>query len=77
MSLRWLLVALVIAATAAFVVGVSIERGDEPAHHAAGEAAGEQLEVGGEGEAQHAGGEATEGTTTEETHAELRPLGVD
>ena len=31
MSLRSLLVALVVAATAAFVVSVSIERGNEPA----------------------------------------------
>jgi hypothetical protein len=81
MSLRVLLVAFVIAATAAFVVGVSIERGDEAAHQAAGEAAaptGEHQAGGGEGEAQHAEGESAEGTTTtEEPRTELRPLGVD
>jgi hypothetical protein len=81
MGLRVLLVALVIAATASFVVGVSIERGDEAAHHAAGEAAapaGEGQEAGGEGEAQHAEGESAEGAAnTEEPHAELRPLGID
>jgi hypothetical protein len=80
MSLRVLLAAFVIAATAAFVVGVSIERGDEAAHQDAGKAApaGEHGEAGGEDEAQHAEGESAEGTTTtEEPHAELRPLGVD
>ena len=80
MSLRVLLVALVISATAAFVVGVSIERGNEPTQHAASEAAAssdEHQEAGGEGE-QDAEGESAEGTTnTEEPHAELRPLGVD
>jgi hypothetical protein len=80
MSLRVLLVALAIAATAAFVVGVSIERGDEPPQHAATEAAtssDEHQEAGGEGE-QHAEGGSAEGTTNaEEPHAELLPLGVD
>jgi hypothetical protein len=81
MGLRSLLLALVIAATAAFVVGVSIERGDEPAQHAASEAAApaqEGQEAGGEGETQHAEGESAEGATnTAEAHAELRPLGID
>jgi hypothetical protein len=35
MALRTLLVVLVVAATATFVVGVSVERGNEPAHHEA------------------------------------------
>jgi len=81
MGLRALLFALVIAATAAFVVGVSIERGNEPAQHAASEAAApanETQEAGGEGEAQHAEGESAEGATNAaEPHAELRPLGID
>ena len=54
MGLRALLVALIVAATATFVVGVSIERGDEAAHHdAAGEAAApsdEHQQPGGEAE---------------------------
>jgi hypothetical protein len=81
MDLRSLLVALVIAATAAFVVGVSIERGSGPAQHAAREAVAptdETHEAGGEGEAQHTEGESAGGTTNAaEPHAELRPLGVD
>jgi hypothetical protein len=81
MGLRVLLVAFVVAATTAFVVGVSIERGNEPAQHAASEAtapANETQEAGGEGETQHAEGESAEGATnTAEPHAELRPLGID
>jgi hypothetical protein len=81
MDLRSLLVALVIAATAAFVVGVSIERGNEPAQHAASEAVAptnETQEAGGESEAQHTQGESAGGATNAaEPHAELRPLGVD
>ena len=69
---------LVIAATTAFVVGVSIERGNEPAQHAAGEAAAPSGEAGGEGEAQHSAGESAAGATNAtEPHAELRPLGID
>jgi hypothetical protein len=78
MGLRGLLVVLVTAATAAFVVGVSIERGNEPAQHAASEAAAPSGEAGGEGEAQHLEGEsAGEVTNAAESHAELRPLGID
>jgi|tagenome__1003787_1003787.scaffolds.fasta_scaffold20107675_2 hypothetical protein len=81
MGMRSLLVALVIAATAAFVVGVSIERGNEPAQHAASEAVAptnENQEAGGEGEAQHAAGEsAGRATNAADPHAELRPLGID
>ena len=78
MGLRALLVALVIAATAAFVVGVSIERGNEPAQHAAIEAAAPSSEAGGEGEAQHSAGKSAGGATNAaEPHAELRPLGIN
>jgi hypothetical protein len=71
MSLRALLVVLIVAATAAFVVGVSIERGHEAAHHdVAGETAApsdERQEAGGEAE-EHAEGEHAEGE-----HAEAEP----
>jgi Flp pilus assembly protein TadB len=80
MSPRVLLVALVVSATAAFVVGVSIERGNEPTQHAASEAAAssdEHQEAGGEGEQDAEGESAQRTTNTEEPHAELRPLGVD
>ena len=81
MGLRSLLVALVIAATAALVIGVSIERGNEPAQHAASEVAApasESQAAGAEGEAQHAEGGTAEGAAnTEESHAALRPLGID
>jgi hypothetical protein len=81
MDLRSLLVALVIAATAAFVVGVSIERGSEPAQHAASETVAptnEIQEAGGEGEVQHAEGASAGGATSAaEPHGELRPLGID
>ncbi len=82
MRLRALLLALVIVATAAFGVGVSIERGNETAQHAASEAAAPENETqeagGGEGEARHAEGESAGGASnTAEPHAELRPLGVD
>ena len=77
-GVRALLVALVFAATAAFVVGVSLERGDEAAHHGVVAPAEEDHAEGGEGEAQHAeGGSAGAVTTAEESHAELRPLGID
>ena len=63
--MRTLLVVLIVAASASFVVGVSIERGDERAHAAeAGEVAPETAErAGGEQEA--------------ERGEELRPLGID
>lgn len=81
MGLRALLVALIVAATATFVVGVSIERGDEAAHHdAAGEATApsdEHQQPGGEAD-EHAEGESADALpSVEEPHAELRPLGID
>jgi hypothetical protein len=68
MSLRGVLVALIVAATAAFVTGVAIERNDrsaEPAHH---------------GAAEHTEGDASEPPDAASEHdsaEELRPLGVD
>jgi hypothetical protein len=61
MSLRGVLVALIVAASAAFVVGVALERSRESGHHErkASEATSELAE-------QHS-----------ETREELRPLGVD
>ena len=90
MGLRAALVALVLAATAAFVVGVAVERSSgEAGHHdtasptasGKGAAAGEaHTESGGESQAAHAAegaAGAPTGTTAAETHAELRPLGID
>ena len=82
MSLRALLIALTVAATAAFVVGVRIESGDEAAHHeAAGETAtpsDEHQETGADEGEEHAEGEpAAALTSTEDPHTELRPLGLD
>jgi hypothetical protein len=67
MGLRALLVGLIVAATALFVVGVAIEHGSaDAAHHAPGE--GESSHESDESGA-HAGESANE--------SELRPLGVD
>ena len=78
MGLRGLLVVLVIAATVAFVVGVSIERGNEPVQHAVSDAGAPSGEAGGEGEARHSEGESAGGATNAaEPHAELRPLGIN
>ena len=90
MGLRALLSGLIVAATAAFVVGTVIERNSssESAHHeaAVGEPAerrhGRRSTVGREG-GESTGQHAHEGPTTErkaateEPHAELRPLGID
>ena len=68
--MRTLLVVLIVAATALFVIGVSIERGDEQAHHAeAGEVAPEAAERTGGGQEAH--------TAEAERGEELRPLGID
>jgi hypothetical protein len=87
MSLRGLLVALVVAATAAFVVGVALERGSKSDHHdtaapgaPAGEATGEGGEAGGAGgagEGAHDQAEAGASKTAETSAEELRPLGID
>jgi hypothetical protein len=78
MGIRVVLLALVLAATAAFVVGVAVERASgEAGHHdtaspaapGKGAAAGEaHAESGGESQAAHAAGGAA---------AELRPLGIN
>jgi hypothetical protein len=75
MALRSLLLLLVLAAAAAFIVGVGLERGNESAEHKEGGAVShvESGEAAGES---HAEGSAHE-TGLTETHAELRPLGVD
>lgn len=89
MALRALLVILIVAATAAFVVGVGVEHGEQSAHHdqsgevAAGagrEAApGETRSKAEErGEASPAEGQADGGSESAPAEpAELRPLGVD
>jgi hypothetical protein len=90
MGLRALLVGLIVAATAAFIVGTAVERSSssESAHHEAavgspprGDSGGETPSTGESGES--TGKRAQEGTTTEghprteEIHAEPRPLGID
>jgi hypothetical protein len=75
MSLRGVLAALIVAATATFVVGVAIERGRESDHHerSASEATSEP------GEAHSETGEAASVAEhrSAEPREELRPLGVD
>jgi hypothetical protein len=80
MSLRSLLVALVLLASAGFVVGTTIERNSGESRH---ESAATLHAEGSTGEAQseegESGGEHREATHAGETehHAELKPLGVD
>lgn len=89
MSARVLLSTLIVAATAAFVVGTAVERSTESDHHdaaseapASGEAAGAS-ETHSEAGAESAVARTREAGTTssetsgEEAHAELRPLGVN
>ena len=75
MSLRGALAALIVAVTAAFVVGVAIERGRESGHpeRSASEATSEP------GEAHSETGEAASVAEhrSAEPREELRPLGVD
>jgi hypothetical protein len=93
MALRSVLVGLVLAATAAFVVGVAIERDSgEGDHHdtpaaatstegegEAGESESSHSEAGGETAEEHAAESATssESGAGGVEHAELRPLGID
>jgi Flp pilus assembly protein TadB len=79
--LRVALVLLIVASSAAFVVATTIERHSGEAHHAGtGTISADSGTSSTEG-----GGESSEATTTEhsaettaaETHAELRPLGVN
>ena len=74
MALRTALVMLVVAATATFVVGVSIERGNEPAHEIGGQALHVESGAGAERRHLDEGGHKPEATAT---HQELRPLGID
>jgi hypothetical protein len=81
---------LVVAATAAFVVGTAIERNSGADHHdtaakvarppgKAGATEGTHAEAGGESPAAHAK-ETSAGSSSasaEKPHAELRPLGID
>jgi hypothetical protein len=91
MALRAALVSLIVAATAAFIIGTAIERSfsGESAHHGtattapsssetgAGEAS--QSQMGAESASERAAeGAGTSGApATEAGHAELRPLGID
>jgi hypothetical protein len=89
MTLRRLLVALVVAATAAVVVGVAIERGSTSDHHdtaaqgasareaTGGEAHRESGEAGRGGEGTHTQAEAGTSKTAETSSEELRPFGID
>jgi hypothetical protein len=90
MSLRTVLACLVVSATALFVVGVAIERGSDEDHHGAlvetadGHAENREEstyeETGAEGEAAHGGErerDAEAAIEPEESHEELRPLGID
>ena len=83
MSLRALLAALIAVATAAFVVGVALERGEshtEPAPaHAEGRAGGGEAAESPErrGAERSAEGAPSQGESGGETGEELKPLGVD
>jgi len=91
MAPRTLLVALIVFATAAFVVGTVIERNSsgESAHHdeaalpaaptgeSGASAEAGHAETGGESAATHAKENTATSTATEQPHAELRPLGID
>ena len=71
MRLRAALTVLVVAATAAFVVGVALERHSRAGHHEANAARSEP--GGGESGEAHAEAPSHAGETAEE----LRPLGID
>lgn len=83
MSQRALLVALILVATAAFVLGTSIERNSEDDHHVDSPPTVESGREGSETQAEHdegaeaahveAGAEGEEAEPSEE----LRPLGID
>ena len=82
MALRTVLVALIVLATAAFVVGVGIERGEEAGRH--DEAAESVPEPGEAGAAEERGSEAEQAGeagggegATEDEEQELRPLGIN
>jgi hypothetical protein len=88
MSLRALLAALIALATVSFVVGTAIERNSsgESGHHEgttttrseAGTSSGENhAETSGEAPAAHADEGAGTIEANGESHAELRPLGID
>jgi hypothetical protein len=92
MGSRGLLVALIVAATAAFVVGTAIERNSTgesghneattvaaPVSKEAGASKETQSEAGGESPAAHTSETARAPSKSggEGSHAELRPLGID
>jgi hypothetical protein len=80
MSLRGALAALIVAATATFVVGVAIERGRESGHHeASASAAAEGGEAGtAHSESSEAGApEGAAGRRAVEPREEFRPMGLD
>jgi len=74
--MRRLLLALMLAATAAFVVGVAIEHNDEH-HPVAVEAAEHADEHGEEATPEHEAAEHAEGSEAHEESEELRPFGID
>jgi hypothetical protein len=81
MALRTLLVGLIVAATAAFVVGTTIERNSgekrTDTEGGGGESPGAHSESSGEaGQAHQEGGSGSE-PAGKETHPELKPLGID
>jgi Flp pilus assembly protein TadB len=75
MGLRALLVALIAAATAAFVVGVALERGESHEEPAAAHAEGAEARESPEQRAAERAGERVPAHS--ESGEELKPLGVD
>lgn len=79
MRLRAVLVVLIVVATAGFIVGTSLERRNahhEPAAQLKSEVTAPTAEGGGESAEVHAA-EGAGSAPPVETHAELRPLGVN
>ena len=75
---RWLLIGLVVSATAAFVVGTSIERHRSKTEATPAAQSGGHNEAGSTSGGESAGEHAAEGTSgAHEKHAELKPLGID
>jgi hypothetical protein len=77
MSLRAAIVALIVLATAGFVVGTTIERNsNQPATESPAQRASESPPEGGGRPAEHVG-ESPAHVAHEASHGEVRPFGVD
>ncbi len=77
MSPRVLLLALIVAASATFVVGVALERSSEADHHETSSASSVHREQSESDEHAESATEHAAATTEPDADAELRPLGVD